>query len=77
MPKHELLEVTELRQAEVSCQACLLSFFADYAQTNVSLLDHCDVVASISNARYLFLGVGLDCLGDHGFLSRAASADAH
>jgi len=50
MPQDQTSKKFELVDREVCCERRLLAFFSDDTDTNVSLLDHANIVAAISNA---------------------------
>lgn len=55
MPKNEILQMAELNEREIGGKCRLHAFFADDAEANIRLLDHGDVIATITNASYSFL----------------------
>lgn len=74
MPNDELFDIAELCNGEVGSQRCLHAFFTDNSKSNVGLLDHSDVVSTITNARNHLSSEILDVDGNEGFLSWAATA---
>ena len=74
MPEEQIGEVFELVDGEVRGQSCLLAFFANDADTDISSEDHADIVAAVADAESLLVGVELDLLSDVGFLRGGAAA---
>lgn len=59
----------ELENGEVGRKSSLFSFFSNDSYSYICSEDHANIIASISNAKSLLFGVGLDLLSDVGFLS--------
>ena len=57
MPQNQLLKVAKLSDAEIRSETCLHSLLANYPYTDISFLNHRDVVATITHT-----GDPLTCL---------------
>jgi hypothetical protein len=55
----------------------LHALFAGNADSNVSFLDHGNIVATVTYTSYSFFGIELDVSSDLSFLFGAASADTN
>jgi hypothetical protein len=70
MPQNELTEVAELSQAKVRRKTCLHPFFSNNTNSNVSFLDHRDIVSSISDTSNSLASLYAQVLSYDSFLSR-------
>ena len=77
MPDYQSLYVHKFQYGEVSGEGGLHSFLTHDTETNVCLLNHSDIVTTISDARDDFFGGFLDVSGDDSFLRGTASTDAY
>jgi hypothetical protein len=57
VPQDKLLKVAKLSDAEIRSETCLHPLFANYPYTDISFLNHRDVVATIT-----YTGDPLTCL---------------
>lgn len=69
--------MTELQEAEISCETCLHAFLAHDAETNICCLDHSYIVASIAKARYALTCIMLDVLSHDCLLGWRTTTDTH
>jgi hypothetical protein len=61
--------MAELFDRKVGCKTSLTAFFPDDSDTDVSCLNHRDIVSAISNAANTFLRIFTDEFRNVGFLS--------
>jgi len=52
VPQNQLLKVAKLSDAEIRSETCLHPLFANYPYPDISLLNHRDVVATITYTGY-------------------------
>ena len=64
----------ELEDREVRTKGCLLAFFTNDTDSNISSENHANIIATVSYAESLFLSIELDTVSNEGLLSRRASA---
>ena len=74
VPQHQLVEVFELIDGEVSSERRLLSFFSNDTDANVGLEDHADVISSVTNSGGPLASRGRNLLRDDSLLSGTTSA---
>lgn len=74
VPDDEFLDVTEFGDREIGSKRGLHAFLTHDAETDVSLLDHGDIIATISNAGNDLASHLLDLDCNDRFLSRTAPA---
>lgn len=74
VPKKQINEMLELHNREIRAESRLLTFFADYTDTDVCREDHAHVITAVTDAEGFLVGVVLDTVCDVGLLSGRAPA---
>jgi hypothetical protein len=64
VPQNQLLKVAKLRDAEIRSETCLHSLFSNYPYTDISFLNHRDVVATITNTGDSLTSLDADVLSN-------------
>jgi hypothetical protein len=49
MHQQQLNQEPELRDTVIACPSSLQSFFSSYADPDMRLLDHCDIIRTVTN----------------------------
>lgn len=73
VPYKEFDKMTKLLNGEISRQTSLSTLLAYDSNTDISSLNHGDVVASVADTAHTLLGILANQLGDLGFLVRRAT----
>lgn len=76
MPQDQMGQVLELDNRKVCSERRLHTFLADDSDTDISDLNHGDIISPVADTCNPLIGVLLNFLSDDRLLSRTAPADA-
>lgn len=69
--------MAKLKYRKIRCKSSLLSFLSNDPESHISLHNHGNIIATITNTRNSFIINILDRLGNKSFLRRTASANTN
>jgi hypothetical protein len=76
VPNNQLFDVAESLDRKIGSERGLHAFLADDSKSDVSLLNHCDIIATVTDAGDDLASEMLDVYGNSSFLGRAAPTHA-
>lgn len=77
MPKYKFFKMTELNQWEISSERSLHTFSSNNTKSNVSFLDHCDIIASVSYTCDILLCVKFNISSNKSLLGWTTSTNTN